>query len=449
MLLIDNYSKVLADFISKNGSEIHSAVKNIPLYDKLNSYYESGSATQAFNFHNWPFTNKDDITDNFPFNFEQENFWDRLNAGELEVVESSGTSENRIQIIRSADFRDVWTPVLRKYHKVYRDDPECKEALLTTLNCSRSQCNLAVATYEERINGNRLVLNRSKSPALWTDGECERILVELEQYKPSVMTVHPIYLVYLDLWCEKNNIIPPKIETVFFSYDYPSQLYYQRARRWSKTDVYNAYGLTEAFTVGMTCEHGHLHALPEACLVEIIKDGQPVQEGELGEIVITSLRNMMMPIIRYRSGDVAQLKSYNQKCECGKESMILDNIHGRIRELTMNKQGALITLHTVDSMISTIGGIVSYQINQPSIGEIAISLLVATGQFDKAREDELRMKLFDLYGCTTLKISYVEEITPTYSGKYLLVKDSFLRNEVDVLNKYEFDSLNYCKSSDL
>ena len=66
-------------------------------------------------------------------------------------------------------------------------------------------------------------------------------------------------------------------------------------------------------------------------LVEILQNGEPVQEGEEGEVVITSLWSYAMPFIRYRQGDTATMGP--KQCPCGAPVRTLARIQGRLLDL--------------------------------------------------------------------------------------------------------------------
>lgn len=81
-------------------------------------------------------------------------------------------------------------------------------------------------------------------------------------------------------------------------------------------EVYDAYGLTEA-VVGVEChEHSGFHYFEDSTIVEVVNPdtGEVLGEGEEGEIVVTSLLQHLMPIIRFRTGDLGYLS--RDPCEC-------------------------------------------------------------------------------------------------------------------------------------
>lgn len=82
-------------------------------------------------------------------------------------------------------------------------------------------------------------------------------------------------------------------------------------------EVYDAYGLTEA-VVGVECsEHEGFHYFEDSTIVEVIdpESGHVLNEGETGEIVVTSFLQHLMPIIRFRTGDLGYMS--RNPCDCG------------------------------------------------------------------------------------------------------------------------------------
>jgi len=411
---------VVEKFVFEHESDLLAALKRIPVYQRISF---SDNHLDGNRFRELPLLNKQDVTQGFPFNFvggRESEFSEKIEKGTWEIIESSGTSSDRIQIIRNANFREIWSPRIREYHNVYANRDSVREALLTTLNCSRAQCNLGVATYEERLFGERLVLNRSRTPALWDDAECERMLAEIERFSPQVLTAHPVYLSLIDQWCETKGIIPPKSDAVFMSYDYATRRSLARAGRWSRSGVFRSYGLTEAFTVAMDCEHGSLHAINEGCLVEILPYGNI---PNVGEIVITSLRNDVMPLIRYRTGDLALIDPAQAPCPCGRSGLVIQRLEGRISELTFDSDNQSVTAGSVDAAVSECDGVEFFQLEQRGDRSVALGVVV-NERFDERQRQALSGILRRLYRQSNVNVTTLPEMSPTRTGKFKIITRS-------------------------
>lgn len=99
--------------------------------------------------------------------------------------------------------------------------------------------------------------------------------------------------------------------------------------KWEEVQLFATYSSTEMSATFAECEHGcggHVH--PELIITEIIgEDGHPVADGEVGEIVVTTLGVEGMPLLRFRTGDLAA-KVVNP-CACGRRSYRLTPLVGR------------------------------------------------------------------------------------------------------------------------
>ncbi|MBA3658130.1 MAG: phenylacetate--CoA ligase family protein [Gemmatimonadales bacterium] len=101
--------------------------------------------------------------------------------------------------------------------------------------------------------------------------------------------------------------------------------------------VIETYGCNETGTVGYECPAGSLHVFAEHVEVEILRDGQPVGLGEIGDIVLTCTTNRVMPLVRYRVGDRGRLSA--DPCSCGRPHPVIAGIEGRTGDLLLTAAG--------------------------------------------------------------------------------------------------------------
>jgi phenylacetate-CoA ligase len=95
--------------------------------------------------------------------------------------------------------------------------------------------------------------------------------------------------------------------------------------------VVNEYGCTESGIVAMECESGTQHLIPVAAFPEVVEpSGAPVRHGETGEVVITDLYGAVLPLLRYRLHDRAQLGP-SRGCPCGRELPSIALTEGRVQ----------------------------------------------------------------------------------------------------------------------
>jgi phenylacetate-CoA ligase len=119
--------------------------------------------------------------------------------------------------------------------------------------------------------------------------------------------------------------------------------------------VIETYGCNETGTVAYECPAGSLHIFSEHVEVEILKDGEPVAPGEVGEIVLTCTTNRVMPLIRYQVGDRGGLSP--DPCSCGRPHPVLYGIEGRVGDVLLTATGT--PIHGTPALGSVLKKIVA------------------------------------------------------------------------------------------
>jgi phenylacetate-CoA ligase len=104
-------------------------------------------------------------------------------------------------------------------------------------------------------------------------------------------------------------------------------------------DPTDTYGMAESGTIAWQCRHADLyHLAHEEAVVEILDAaGEPVGPGEIGEVVVTTLWNPLLPLVRYRTGDTAELA--DRPCACGHRLPSLLHVHGRLLDWFVDGRG--------------------------------------------------------------------------------------------------------------
>lgn len=107
----------------------------------------------------------------------------------------------------------------------------------------------------------------------------------------------------------------------------------ERLQEQWRADVYGTYASTEMASTFVDCSGGcGSHVPPELMLVEIVNEqGQRVAPGEVGEVIATPLQVTGMPLLRFKTGDVATL--YCDPCECGRNSWRVGPVLGRKNQM--------------------------------------------------------------------------------------------------------------------
>lgn len=130
--------------------------------------------------------------------------------------------------------------------------------------------------------------------------------------------------------------------------------------------VHDLYGCNETNLVAWACPSGCglYHVCDDALVVEIVRpDGRAVAEGEVGEVVVTSLLSWSMPFVRYRVGDLAVRGP--ERCGCGRAGLTLAALQGRTIDTFPLPDGtALHPWEILNAIRREMGWIRSFQLVQ-------------------------------------------------------------------------------------
>lgn len=129
-------------------------------------------------------------------------------------------------------------------------------------------------------------------------------------------------------------------------------------------DAYNIYGLTEIMGPGVAFECNQksgMHIQEDHFYAEIVDpiDGHKLQDGEVGELVLTTLTKEAFPLIRYRTRDLCKI--YRKKCKCGRTHIRMSKPIGRTDDMLIVK-GVNIWPSQIESVLIKNGYSSNYNI---------------------------------------------------------------------------------------
>ena len=153
------------------------------------------------------------------------------------------------------------------------------------------------------------------------------------------------------------------VKRVLLSADYVAQAVVNEVTQVWGCQVFEHYGMTEmGLGGGVQCSvHEGYHFREADFFFEIIDPhtAQPLPEGRTGEVVFTTLTRKAMPLIRYRTGDMARF--IPEPCPCGTTLKRMDRIEGRLTGAVSLGKGHELSISDLDNVIFTVPGILNYQ----------------------------------------------------------------------------------------
>ena len=333
-------------------------LEEVPLYQKLAKGLRCHGEQVDFAdcFQSLPLITKQDIRREFPRNFLRADMdlQDLIDREIVELERTSGTSEDATPLLLG---RGWWN---EQEQKALRLNPWVDHALATNPRrativspmCSSEICYTGTPTREDRTLGDALFVNLSRHPFLWSLAALERMAREVTEWQPGFLDVDPVYGVLFARYCQRQGIKLPTVKFVLSSYEYLSVVHRRTLQQVFGVPVFDLYGSTETGHLLMELEPGLMAPSHATAYLEILT---PNDQG-VGRLVVTTLTNDFMPLIRYDIGDLARRTITENETRY--------QLHGRARDALQDTRGRRITVRQVDECLTNIEAIAHYQLRQ-------------------------------------------------------------------------------------
>ncbi len=377
-----------------------------------------------------PALTKKDIREHFPDGFVPpgQDLKKGLENGEINFVQTSGSADAvRVTNIWNQQWWDAserasWKLNSHAARLAVGDHPEAILANARNVGFISDDGDLP---FEKRRLARFLYLNEKTDPSRWTDKIMDRMILELDIFKPAVLEANPSLLAKLCRYAAATGKRVYQPGLITFTYEYPSSLHLRQIRRVFKSPLASSYGTTETGYIFMQCEAGKFHQNTDSCRVDI----QPLKNEhggpDIGRILVTTFDNPWYSMFRFDVGDLARIDK-EQRCPCGRDNgIILSAIEGRFVNATLDGAGRLVTLRRVDETMGRIKDLDEYRLEQSAPGTYVLHLSTRRPDKDSLNR-EVTEKLHKIYGkAAVISIVYEDFLCPEDSGKYCLAKPLF------------------------
>lgn len=246
----------------------------------------------------------------------------------------------------------------------------------------------------------------------------ESYLRALEDFEPDIIYAYPSSLFAIVQYATKQQkeIALPHLRGIITSSETLSSWQKELIQEYFKARVFDWYGLFERVIFIGTCESGSYHVFPDYGYTEYV----PILDGGRGneyELVGTSFINSVVPLIRYRTGDIVRIKGdTNDQCACGRVFPCVDSVLGRRDDAIVTPTGRIIG--RLDHIFKTATHITFAQIIQESENDLTI-VVVPDEHYSDADRAKLCTNAHRLVGETMkIRIETVDHIPHDRSGKF-------------------------------
>jgi phenylacetate-coenzyme A ligase PaaK-like adenylate-forming protein len=187
------------------------------------------------------------------------------------------------------------------------------------------------------------------------------------------------------------------IESVLLCTDYVPRAIAKTLEEVWGSRVFNHYGMTEmGLGGGVECEALDGYHLREGDLYFEVVDhetGKPCSDGTMGEVVFTTLTRQGMPLIRYRTGDIARMMT--QPCPCGSVLRRMDRIKGRWNGVVHLDPDSTLTLSDMDEVLFRLPGLLDYRatLSKGRDGRFRLQIDVYRAESSSLTDREVRQML--------------------------------------------------------
>lgn len=302
---------------------------NAPYYKKV--FEENGISPDTVqtidDIRKLPFTVKADMRANYPFG---------LLAGDMKdavrLHSSSGTTGAPTVIVHSQHDLDSWANLVARC--LYMVGLRNTDVFQNSSGYGMFTGGLGFQYGAERLGALTV-------PA--AAGNSKRQIKFIRDFGTTALHAIPSYAIRLAEVFEEEGISPSKdtkLTTLLIGAEPHTDEQRKKIENMLGVKAYNSFGMTEMNGPGVAFEckeQNGMHFWEDCYLVEIVNPEtlEPVPEGEIGELVLTTLDREMMPLIRYRTRDLTRILP--GKCPCGRTHIRIDRIKGRTDDMFIIK----------------------------------------------------------------------------------------------------------------
>ena len=266
----------------------------------------------------------------------------------------------------------------------------------------------------DRLTNEMLLEAFNLSPA-----SMSRYLKQIHQFDPVSIFGYPSSLATLAEYCESTGrrFGGRRLRAVFVTGELLDAHQRQTLHRFFRAPLANCYGSRDGGFIAHECPDGRMHLFDQNLYVEIVDAaGHRLDCGQTGEIVITHLDALAMPLIRYRTGDLGCLQE--EACTCGRGMTTMSMVAGRRTDHLVAADGALQHALSAIYVIRELTTVRQFQIHQHANRHVEVRVIPEAG-FGLADRQHIRSGIRRQLGMNIeVEVHTVDTINPVESGKF-------------------------------
>ncbi|WP_018123242.1 phenylacetate--CoA ligase family protein [Desulfovibrio oxyclinae] len=345
---------------------LRAVVKNAmtsPFYAERLKDFDPEDIRTAADITNLPFTTKDDLRGQYPYGLLTRPLDEfvRLHA-------SSGTTGTPTAILYTQKDLDTWAELMAR--SMYAVGIRRSDVLQNLSGYGLFTGGLGIHYGSERLGCLTIPAGA---------GNTKRQIKLIRDFNVTAMHIIPSFALYFAAKVREEGYEPEDMpwKIALIGAEPHTEETRRRIEEMLHLKAYNSYGLSEMNGPGVAfecTEQNGMHVWEDSYIAEIIDPatGEHVPEGEIGELVMTTLTREGMPIIRYRTRDLTRFLP--GECPCGRTGRRIDRIAGRADDMLILKGVNIYPMQIEQALMS-----------MPEVGQNYLIELFREGYMDQLR----------------------------------------------------------------
>lgn len=367
---------------------VRRVYENVPFYrKKLDEMgIQPGDIRTLDDLRRLPFTYKQDLRDNYPYGL-----FAVPRAQLARIHASSGTTGKQTVVGYTHNDLKIWGEITAR---------ALSAAGVTAEDFVHISYGYGLFTGGLGLHEGATTLGASVIPV--STGNTKRQIQIMQDFGSNCLCCTPSYAMHIAETMRQMGVDPSslKLRAGIFGAEPWTEAMRRRIEEMMHIRAYDIYGMSELMGPGVAYEcsaQDGMHINEDHFIVEVIdpETGEPVPDGEKGELVFTCISKEALPLIRYRTRDISAVT--REKCSCGRTFLRMKKPQGRTDDMLIIR-GVNVFPSQVESVLLGFDFVTpNYQITvsrEGALDSVRIDVEMAEGvAFDTVREVESRARM--------------------------------------------------------
>ena len=367
---------------------VRRVYENVPFYrKKLDEMgIQPGDIRTLDDLRRLPFTYKQDLRDNYPYGL-----FAVPQAQLARIHASSGTTGKQTVVGYTHNDLKIWGEITAR---------ALSAAGVTAEDFVHISYGYGLFTGGLGLHEGATTLGASVIPV--STGNTKRQIQIMQDFGSNCLCCTPSYAMHIAETMQQMGVDPSslKLRAGIFGAEPWTEAMRRRIEEMMHIRAYDIYGMSELMGPGVAYEcsaQDGMHINEDHFIVDVIdpETGEPVPDGEKGELVFTCISKEALPLIRYRTRDISVVTP--EKCSCGRTFLRMKKPQGRTDDMLIIR-GVNVFPSQVESVLLGFDFVTpNYQITvsrEGALDSVSIDVEMAEGvAFDTVREVESRARM--------------------------------------------------------